>query len=458
LRKCGRVISDYKAEAYTGCTYRSGGPLIIQIAIPATVNHNEIGSDGKLLDPDKLIDSNIIGDQAIIRFPVYDIDSNANVSQYNISPEIDKIYFNDIYKKDIDGIDSTWTDDSISIPISELKFQSENSPNVVNELRIEIDAGNIGVGQFWCMAVDWVAIEFDAAAPYVLLHGINAQADTWDDDDAPGVLGLLESTGVLFDRFSVPKNDTSIYNAIELKTLIGNFLDPLNAKKVHLIAHSKGGLDAQAMAALNPPFEILSLSTLSTPHLGSVAADLSIIQKSDADDKINSGQDPNGFASDYIDTWTFGQGPKLPGLADLTTYRATEAISIGLRNTISPTFTFGADADLNQNGVLEENESEDLFPSAVHYAAVRTWLVLRDFTSAPILSTVEQSGKFWGTRKVLTYETVVSQSAKANDIVVTTESANPSFGTPCGNSLNNHSTIKNIANIQTILNKTINMR
>lgn len=224
---------------------------------------------------------------------------------------------------------------------------------------------------------------------------------------------------------------------------------------MHIIAHSKGGLDAQAMQALGPSFTILSLSTLSTPHQGSVAADLSIIQKRTADDKINSGADPNGFAASYLNTWTFGQGPQLPGLADLTTHAATAAISTGLRGNIGNTFTIGADADLNGDNDLTSNESSPLFPGVAHYAARRAWRVLRDFTAAPILSITTKPGSLWGTRTVLTYSTIVSAQPLPNDIVVTRQSANPGYGAPLGDVLANHSTVKSGANVDRILDTTI---
>jgi hypothetical protein len=108
--------------------------------------------------------------------PTYDIDDKAAVS--GIAPEIDLISFDGEFIKTLSGINNQWVNDSFPIDISKVKF---NQPN---ELRIDIDTGNAGSGEYWCMAVDWVAIELDAAAPFVLAHGISAQADTWDDADA----------------------------------------------------------------------------------------------------------------------------------------------------------------------------------------------------------------------------------------------------------------------------------
>lgn len=454
--KLGTYVVNGGQGLDTGCTFRNGGPLIIQLAVPAVVNPAEIGSDGRLRDPNKLIQSGVLGAQVNIRFPVFDIDSNAVVS--GIQPEVDRITFNGRFIKVLSGINNTWTDDSFPIPISELRFVSPNSPNAKNELRVDIDTANAGGQQAWCMAVDWVAAEFDCAAPYVLAHGINADASTWDAGSARAVLTTLNDAGVLYTRFSVTSNGSVAGNARELRTHITNFLMPLKAEKVHVIAHSKGGLDTQGLEALAPDFEIISLSTLSTPHLGAVAADLSIIQQATADDKINSGADPNGYASTFIGTWTFGQGPQLPGLRDLTTARATAAIAGGLRGNINPTFTFGADADLNSDNDLQNSESDNLFPGVAHYAARRAWLVMRDFSSARIVSTTTQPGILWGTRTVLTYNTVQAATPQQNDIVVTINSANPGYGTASGNYTANHSTIKDGVVITQVLNRTISLR
>lgn len=442
--KLGVYVVNSGSGLDTGCTFRGGGPLIIQLPVPAVVNANQISSDGTLLNASDLVNNGVLGAQAVLRFPVYDIDSGANMSP-PYHPEVDDISFNGQFKKVLSGINNQWTDDSIVIPIEEVKFGTNN------EIRVDIDTANSA--ELWCMAVDWVAIEFDVAAPYVLAHGINANSDTWD-----GVVQTLDDKGVLYDRFSVGRNERCVENAIQLEENIENFLEDIKAEKVNIIAHSKGGLDTQELQARAPSFKILSLSTLSTPHLGSVAADLSIIQKTEADDKINSGNDPNGYASTYIDTWTFGQGPQLPGLRDLTVARASEAINLGLRGNISPTFTIGANADLNGDNDLTSNESAGLFPGVAHYAAERAWRVLRDFSSAPILSITHVPGHFWGTRTVLTYQTVTTQPPQDNDIVVTTGSANPSYGTPLGNTRNNHSTVKNATNINKVLQRTIPLR
>ncbi|AKU21311.1 triacylglycerol lipase [Massilia sp. NR 4-1] len=448
--KLGIYVANSGPGLDTGCTYRSGGPLVIKIPVPKVVNDKQLNPDGTLADAAKLVSNGVLSAQATIRFPVYDIDDKAQ--NPGIAPELDRVSFNGKFKKTLEGFNNTWTDDSIIVPIEELKFGKDN------ELRIDIDTGNST--EEWCMAVDWVSIEFEATPPYVLAHGIWAGRGTWDEGESPGVLAALEERGVLVDRWSLGVaqngNGSVAANAAELNTHIIDYLKPLKADKVHIIAHSKGGLDSQGLQALGPEFEIVSLSTLSTPHRGSVAADLSIIQKTTADDLVARGDDPGGLAAAYIDGWTFGQGPQLPGLRDLTTYAATAAISTGQRGNIPGTYTFGANADLNHDDQLTDNEM-DPYPGLSHRALERAWRVLRTFQEATMtLTTVP--GHIWGTRTVLTYTTVLTPEPQANDIVVTENSANPGYGTPLGNSGANHNTVRSVGNVNTALDTTIPLK
>lgn len=434
----------------TGCSYSSSSPLIISLFVPAVINDERIETNGHIIDAADLVSKGTIGAQAVLRFPVFDIDSGANIN--GVQPEVDTISWNGNQLKTLSGVNGAWTDDSLVVPIEDVKFGKNN------EFRVDIDVAN--AGDNWCMSVDWVAIEFDVALPYVLTHGINADASTWDPASAPGILDTFVTYGLKVNRFSVASNGRSANNARQLRTDIQSYLDELKADKVHLFAHSKGGIDSQMLKAIAPSFEIASLATLSTPHLGSVAADLSLIQKRNADNLVNSGADPAGHAAGYIDTWTFGQGPQLPGLQDLATSTSSNAVAARLRGNINPTYSIGAFADANGDGTLSSAEINPLFPSVAHYAARRAWRVMRDFSSASIVSVVNNPCTFClsGTKSTLTYNTVLASTPRPNDIVVTTQSANPGYATSLGNNAGNHASVKNAANAETLILRTIGIR
>lgn len=85
----------------------------------------------------------------------------------------------------------------------------------------------------------------------------------------------------------------------DLKNEIGRvLLNRSSGTKVHIIAHSMGGLDARYMIAkLCMEEKVASLSTIGTPHLGTSFADWGITHKGDRlIDSVGSFVDVRGFA------------------------------------------------------------------------------------------------------------------------------------------------------------------
>jgi pimeloyl-ACP methyl ester carboxylesterase len=459
--KLGVYVINSGGGLDTGCTYRSGSPLIVRLRIPASFSEKQLNADGTLKDAAGMVRRGVLGANAVVRFPVFDIDSSASTSGF--APEVDHVRWNGQQKKTLSGFNNTWTDDSLSVPIEELHFASPVSPNAVNELRVDIDQGNVGVGEFWCMAIDWLAVEFEAAAPYAMLHGINDDASCWDDGSSPGVSAAMDSFGVLSRRFQTGKHGAVAANGRDLRDQITAWLETLQIKQVHIIAHSKGGLDAQMMAALAPEFEIMSLSTFSTPHLGSVTADVDAIRRVDADDKVENGSDPNGFVRAYVDSWSvwaatgLGRAPQPPGIDDLTTFAATGALAAGQRGNVARTFSIGASADLNGNGTLESGEI-DPFPTVAHDGLRLAWDIMRTIVRVVEVGRRQVPGRLWGVRTVLDYSTTPG-GPFANDIVVTVNSANPGYAQAIQRQAGaNHATVKSPVLIRRVLETTVRIR
>lgn len=114
---------------------------------------------------------------------------------------------------------------------------------------------------------------FDKMLFHLAEHGIKVPTDRLHY--FRGVLTLLEQgnefdvhhTSVSFAR-SLPER------ASDLKTQIENILASTGAEKVHIIAHSMGGLDSRYMIArLGMHARVASLTTVGTPHLGTSLAD-----------------------------------------------------------------------------------------------------------------------------------------------------------------------------------------
>jgi hypothetical protein len=448
--------------------FRNRSPLLINVPLPVPVNPTEIDSQGFLINPQKLIDNKVIGKTARIFFPAYDVDDKAVLPE-PYQPEVDIVTFNGkIYGKGLlEGLNNTWVMQSFEVPISDLKFGANNL------LRIDIDTANVPYGEFWCTAVDWVGVDFDVAAPYVLAHGIASDATSWDEAHGPDVQAYLNNLGVRWERFSALPHGSTVENARVLHDQLVPWLEDLRSDRFHVVAHSKGGLDYQMLQYVygNRDYQILSLSTLSTPHLGSVAADLNLLErrKMDSYNAIAiASPDPDGWVNAYLNNvWsavTFGQGPGLPGLYDLQTQRSAFELSFGTRGNIANTFTIGANADLNGNGLWDRDGMQGLDCSEGSFISnnpiVRcqlgnAWQTLRRHSSASMVRVDTALFGWWTTLVIATTPTLTLQD---NDVVVTLGSANPSYGTNIRNDMANHTAVKNRTNVQALVERTIGIK
>src|SRR5512145_1313669 len=111
--------------------------------------------------------------------------------------------------------------------------------------------------------------------PVVLAHGLlgfdeirigRARAEYFR-----GVSARLEREGCVVHRCRVARMASIAARAAELAT----FVDALDARRVNVVAHSMGGLDARyALAKLGLRKKVASLVTVGTPHRGTPLADL----------------------------------------------------------------------------------------------------------------------------------------------------------------------------------------
>ena len=112
--------------------------------------------------------------------------------------------------------------------------------------------------------------------PIVLVHGLCGISRLLGNrrptkEYFPGVRSHLESLGheVLMPRISPTAAITT--RAVELKNAI---LERFGKRPVHLIGHSLGGLDSRYMISkLGMEEQVLSLTTVGTPHRGTTFAD-----------------------------------------------------------------------------------------------------------------------------------------------------------------------------------------
>src|ERR1035437_7341544 len=88
-----------------------------------------------------------------------------------------------------------------------------------------------------------------------------------------GIPSGLTSNGATVYLAQLSQANSDAVRGEQLLAQIQQILATSGAKKVNLIGHSMGGLDARYVAAVRPDL-VASVTTVSTPHLGSPVADV----------------------------------------------------------------------------------------------------------------------------------------------------------------------------------------
>jgi pimeloyl-ACP methyl ester carboxylesterase len=275
-------VVDEGAGLDTDCRFRSAGSLKFSVSVKRHVG--EVSGNGTLVNPQALISSGVVSATATLIMPAYDVDFNAQPPA-PYYPERDRIFFNGHPVGDLDsgayltGDNNKWRVNSITIPIEYVRFaqkgQNGGEPTPgENEIEILVDQANVPSGtDVWCTAIDWAAVKFDAFAPVVMIHGNGESGAFWD---AMHFTRPFQQAKIPYDN-SISLPTTFIANnARTLAAEVPRVAREFGAKHVHLVTHSKGGLDSRAFMKLLPTegqLAVMSLTTLSTPHHGSVLAD-----------------------------------------------------------------------------------------------------------------------------------------------------------------------------------------
>ena len=289
------VRDDQPGVLDTICTTRSEGPLRIKIPIDRVIT--KLAFDESPSSPYQ----NVIGSQVAdlylspklkIMMPVYDVDAPL---------EIDEVSFNGHPVGRLSGSNGTWKMNVFEADIRWVKFGQYNedgtpSLGIDNEIRIDINTTDHPSD--WCTAVDWVAVTFESMSPIVLIHGNSSEGAFFYRQ---GLTEVLDNHHWLYDRsLNLVPSSSSIEDPVLDED--GNVVDQPNNYKInlhlkkmakafgvdslHLVMHSKGGLDTRSYLALYQPsnnkqFKILSYTSLATPHNGSILADI-VVQRAEA--------------------------------------------------------------------------------------------------------------------------------------------------------------------------------
>ncbi len=270
-------FSDSGPKLDTGCIFRSQGPIFYSVEIERVAG--ELKADGTLKDAAALVAAGLLSPTAKLIMPAYDVDSSASFP--GVAPERDQVFFNGEAVGFLAGVNNTWKLNTFEIPIAKVKFAQRgangSSPTPgVNTVRIDIDTAN--ANETWCTSIDWGSQSFKAMSPIILVHGNNSDGGFYERQ---GFTSFLRARHLLYDNsISMPTDSIAAHGNL-LNNLIPGIVKSFGVDSVHVIVHSKGGLDTRDYLANYQPshnrdFKVLSFTSLSTPHNGSVAADVAV--------------------------------------------------------------------------------------------------------------------------------------------------------------------------------------
>jgi len=430
-----QFVTDAASMLDTGCVFRSAGPIRFNIEITRYVG--ELNPDGTLKDAAALVAAGLLSPTATLIMPGFDVDSGAT-PEPPTEPEIDRVFFNGEPIGTLSGENNAWKLNSFEIPIEKVKFAARAAPGsspapVLNEVRIDIDTANVP-REVWCTSMDWGALSFKAMSPIVLVHGNNSNGGFFTRQ---GFTNHLQARQLLFDNSINMPTDTIAANGARLNGLIPGIVKSYGVDSIHLVVHSKGGLDSREYLANYQPaheqdFQILSYTSLSTPHNGSVAAD--VLVEYSAAVAVTSKLEFSGFP-DYIEE-VISATSLDTGTGNLTTSFLAGFNAGNLSRLPSGTtfHTVAADADTNRNGQIDRSPDEYLqlrtesatltaldatfFGEKKTRIAVDTvYQTLRSTASV----TVTRTRNFFG-KTVITLTSVPTPEPLGNDVLVTVPS------------------------------------
>lgn len=450
-------LADTGPSLDTGCTYHSGGPLYIHLPVGRYVG-----------DVDKLLSQGLLSPKAHLFLPAFDVDVHGAPGY---PPEVDKVYFNGDYIGDLTGDNNIWKLNDFAFDIHKLNFPARGAPGSAivpadNVIKIDIDTASQGEDN-WCTAVDWVELQFDAIAPIFLVHGTNADSSTW----TPDFTSELDDLGVpRSNDINLTPNGAILANGHMLSDQLTALAAEFGAKKCHIIAHSKGGLDTRAY--LNHEYhpkklKVLSVHALSTPHHGTIVADIfvasrdeSIPGSADPDLKYLIDHDLSFLAYEWLPLCV--QVPHGMALADQTT---TNMAAFNQTESDLPDgllfYSYGADADVDHSGTITLDETSKFFEKCgvdlisddtkVEVAA----MLYRTIANVASITVTSLPGQPWNHPdgfSDIELDTVTTSFA-VNDFVVSAASAEwPDSSHYLGTVLANHTTIKSAAVAEAIVN------
>ncbi|KAF2069998.1 hypothetical protein CYY_008681 [Polysphondylium violaceum] len=110
--------------------------------------------------------------------------------------------------------------------------------------------------------------------PIVLCHGLFGFHQVGPFIYFRNIINPLKRVGVKVEATTVHPTDSIKNRSFQLYKQINSIMEQYNTDKVHIVAHSMGGLDSRYLISqFDQKKSVLSLTTLGTPHRGSYIAE-----------------------------------------------------------------------------------------------------------------------------------------------------------------------------------------
>jgi IPT/TIG domain-containing protein/ASPM-SPD-2-Hydin domain-containing protein len=340
------------------CVFHSAGPMRFTVPITRVVSlpSGPLGQDsmGALLAPAVPVGTGVLSATAMLDMLAY------NGSYPSGASPVHEVSLNGTVVGTLSGLPTMWTTTTFTVPIGLLRFRrlatsSTGQIDGLNDVVIAVDKN--GTGDTACASVAWARLRFKALSPVVLVHGNGENGAFFV---RRGFVSALNAAGVVNDSSinlaaAAGGSATIAANAADLNTQLPGIVSRLGVDSIHLVAHSKGGLDAREwlgkFSGFQPGFRVLSLTTLSTPHRGSALADAGMAL-------VASNFTVLGLPL------ALTLPPLSPAVPNLTT-----SFTATFNPALPPAADYqmlGADADLDGNGLIESAGS-----AGDEYAAAR---------------------------------------------------------------------------------------
>jgi hypothetical protein len=188
------------------------------------------------------------------------------------------------------------------------------------------------------------------------------------------------------------------------------------------------------------------LTTITTPHHGTILSDLSVANRSFNDAHSND-SDVEKYL--YGDTLFGGSAPQDPALSDQTT---ANMAAFNTTNTFPGGIGFysiSADADTNNDGAISDAEADPLITTLGGEVGSLMYRVLGNVASI----TVTRRTNFFGFNEWHEVIPTSTTTFRENDLVVTVQSARHPAAVDLLQGDDNHSSIKSNATSQIILDR-----